>query len=112
MIRRPPRSTLSSSSAASDVYKRQGYSELLLDNRYHKYAGLKDYSFAKYINGENVLRTEGFPYDKTDAEYVSKFSDYRIFRTGGFKHVLYKNGNTTVMISRPVLTIGDIVISL
>src|SRR5664280_3870193 len=32
-----------------------GYSELLLDNRYHKYAGLKDYSFAKYINGENVL---------------------------------------------------------
>jgi signal transduction histidine kinase len=88
-----------------------GYSELLLDNRYHKYAGLKDYSFAKYINGENVLRTEGFPYDKTDAEYVSKFSDYRIFRTGGFKHVLYKNGNTTVMISRPVLTIGDIVIS-
>src|SRR5665648_500671 len=25
MIRRPPRSTLSSSSAASDVYKRQGY---------------------------------------------------------------------------------------
>ena len=88
-----------------------GYSELLLDNRYHKYAGLKDYSFAKYINGENVLRTEGFPYDKTDAEYVSKFSDYRIFRTGGFKHVLYKNGNTTVMISRPVLTIGDIIIS-
>jgi two-component system nitrogen regulation sensor histidine kinase NtrY len=88
-----------------------GYSELLLDNRYHKYAGLKDYQFAKYINGEIVLRTEGFPYDKTDAEYVSKFSDYRIFRTGGFKHVLYKNGNTTVMISRSVLTIGDIVIS-
>jgi two-component system, NtrC family, nitrogen regulation sensor histidine kinase NtrY len=88
-----------------------GYSELLLDKRYHKYAGLKDYQFAKYINGEIVLRTEGFPYDKTDAEYIGKFSDYRIFRTGGFKHVLYKNGNTTVVISRPVLTIGDIVIS-
>src|SRR5664280_391184 len=29
MIRRPPRSTLSSSSAASDVYKRQTYTELL-----------------------------------------------------------------------------------
>src|SRR5674536_387387 len=27
MIRRPPRSTLSSSSAASDVYKRQGFDE-------------------------------------------------------------------------------------
>src|SRR5674536_261449 len=31
MIRRPPRSTLSSSSAASDVYKRQGPPELSKD---------------------------------------------------------------------------------
>src|SRR5665648_321682 len=30
MIRRPPRSTLSSSSAASDVYKRQGLAHLLV----------------------------------------------------------------------------------
>ena len=45
-----------------------GYSELLLDKKYHKYAGLKDYSFSKYINGEIVLRSGEFPYDKTDAE--------------------------------------------
>ena len=38
-----------------------GYSELLLDKKYHGYAGLKDYSFAKYINGEMVLRTGEFP---------------------------------------------------
>jgi two-component system, NtrC family, nitrogen regulation sensor histidine kinase NtrY len=88
-----------------------GYSELLLDKKYHGYAGLKDYSFAKYINGEIVLRTPEFPYDKTDAEYVDKFSDYRIFRTDGYKHVLYKNGNATVIITRPDLTQGDIIIS-
>ncbi len=88
-----------------------GYSELLLDKKYHEYAGLKDYSFAKYINGEIVLRTPEFPFDKTDAEYVDKFSDYRIFRTEGYKHVLYKNGNTTVIITRPKLTSGDIIIS-
>ncbi len=88
-----------------------GYSELLLDKKYHGYAGLKDYSFAKYINGEMVLRTGEFPYDKTDAEYVDKLSDYRIFNSDGFKHVLYKNGNATVMISRPELTPGDILIS-
>jgi signal transduction histidine kinase len=88
-----------------------GYSELLLDKRFHGYAGLKDYSFAKYINGEIVLRTGDFPYDKTDADYLDKFSDYRIFREDGYRHVLYKNGNTTVMISRPVLTAGDIIIS-
>src|SRR5450759_2572413 len=88
-----------------------GYSELLLDKKYHGYAGLKDYSFAKYINGEIVLRAPELPYDKTDAEYVDKFSDYRIFRTEGFKHVLYKNGNVTVIITRPDLTTGDIIIS-
>jgi len=84
---------------------------LLLDKKYHSYSGLKDYSFAKYINGEMVLRTGEFPFNKTDEEYIDKSSDYRIFRTDGFKHVLYKNGNATVMITRPVLTSGDIIIS-
>lgn len=88
-----------------------GYSSLLLDKKYHGYSGLKDYSFAKYINGEMVLRTGEFPFDKTDAEYLDKTSDYRVFRTEGYKHVLYKNGNATVVISRPDLTMGDVVIS-
>jgi two-component system nitrogen regulation sensor histidine kinase NtrY len=88
-----------------------GYSALLLDKKFQNYAGLKDYSFAKYINGEIVLRTGDFAYNKSDAEYIDKIRDYRIFKTDGFKHVLYKNGNATVIISRPVLTAGDIVIS-
>ena len=88
-----------------------GYSELLLDKKYHGYAGLKDYSFAKYINGEIVLSTGEFPYNKSDAEYVEENSEYKIFKTEGFKHVLYKNGNTTVLISRPELTAEDVIIS-
>jgi two-component system, NtrC family, nitrogen regulation sensor histidine kinase NtrY len=88
-----------------------GYSELLLDKKYHGYAEVKDYSFAKYINGELVLSTGDFPYDKTDAEYVDNTSDYKIFSREGFKHVLYKNGNATILITRPVLTFGDIIIS-
>jgi two-component system, NtrC family, nitrogen regulation sensor histidine kinase NtrY len=88
-----------------------GYSELLLDRKYHEYAGLRDYSFAKYINGKLVLITGEFPFDKTDAEYIDKFSDYRIFKTDGFKHVLYKNGNATVILTRPDVTPGDIIIS-
>lgn len=88
-----------------------GYSELLLDKRYHGYAGLKDYSFAKYINGEMVLSTGDFSYDNTDTEYIGKYTDYRIFNGEGFKHVLLKSGNTTVIISRPHLTTGDIIIS-
>ena len=88
-----------------------GYSELLLDKKYHKYAGIKDYSFAKYINGEIALRTGDFPYNKTDAEYIDKLSDYRIYSSEGFRHVLYKNGSATVILSRPELTAGDIIIS-
>jgi signal transduction histidine kinase len=88
-----------------------GYSELLLDKKYYGYSGIKDYSFAKYINGELVWSTEDFAYDKTDAEYVDKIADYRVFNRDGFSHVLYKNGNSTIMITRPELTSGDIIIS-
>lgn len=88
-----------------------GYSELLLDKNYRGYSKLKDYSFAKYINGNLVLRTGEFPYDKTDAEYVDKNSAYRIFESEGFKHVLYKNGNVTVIVSKPKLTAFDVLIS-
>ena len=89
----------------------QGYSELLLDKKFHGYAGLKDYSFAKYINGEIVLNNGEFPYNKTDVEYVDENSDYRIFNNEGFRHIVYRNGNATVMISRPVLSVGNIIIS-
>jgi signal transduction histidine kinase len=88
-----------------------GYSALLLDEEYKGYAGLRDYNFAKYINGEIVLRAGEFPYNKTDAEYIAKNPDYKIFRSGGYRHLLYKNGNATVIISRPVITVGDMIIS-
>jgi two-component system, NtrC family, nitrogen regulation sensor histidine kinase NtrY len=88
-----------------------GYSELLLDKKYHGYAGLRDYSFAKYINGKIVLRNGEFPYDDTDAAYVEESPDYKFFNTEGFKHILYKNGNATVLISRPELTAEDMIIS-
>jgi two-component system, NtrC family, nitrogen regulation sensor histidine kinase NtrY len=88
-----------------------GYSELLLDKNYRGYVKLKDYSFAKYINGNLVLRTGEFPFDKTDADYVDKNSDYRVFDREGFKHVLYKNGNITVILSKPELAASDVIIS-
>ncbi len=88
-----------------------GYYELLLDKRNHGYSGLKNNSFAKYINGEMVLSTGDFSYDKSDTEYIGKYTSYRVFSADGFKHVLLKSGNTTVIVSRPLLTPGDIIIS-
>jgi two-component system nitrogen regulation sensor histidine kinase NtrY len=89
----------------------EGYSELLLDKNFKGYVKLKDYSFAKYINGNLILRTGEFPYDKTDAEYVDKRNDYRIFNREGFKHILYKNGNITVVVSKPELSVSEVIIS-
>ncbi len=88
-----------------------GYSELLLDKKYHGYVKLKSYSFAKYINGNLVLQTGNFPYDKTDAQYIGKGYDYRLFDREGFNHVLYKNGNITVIISEVRLSVLDLIIS-
>jgi two-component system nitrogen regulation sensor histidine kinase NtrY len=88
-----------------------GYSELLLDKKYHSYAKLKDYSFAKYINGELVLRTGDVPYNSTDGEYIKDVTDYRFFKSDSYDHSLYINGNVTVVISSPALTFQDILIS-
>ncbi len=88
-----------------------GYSELLLDKKFHSYGGLKEYSFAKYLNGEVVIRNGDFPYNMSDSDYIVENSEFRFFNSGGFKHILYKNGNATVIISRPRLTVSDVVIS-
>lgn len=88
-----------------------GYSELLLDRKYHSYAGLREYSLAKYINGEIVIATGDYSYSKNDAEYVGKITDYRFFNADNYKHALYRNGNVTVIISRPLLSAPDMIIS-
>jgi signal transduction histidine kinase len=88
-----------------------GYSELLLDKKYYSYARLKDYSFAKYVNGEIAIRTGDFPYNRTDAEYIEKVTDYKSFKADSYRHVLYRNGNITVLISRPVISLQDIIVS-
>jgi len=89
-----------------------GYSELLLDRKFRGYSGLRDYSFAKYINGRIVLNSGEFAYNKEDDDYVDENSDYRFFNADQYKHVLYRNGNTTVMISRKRQTTGDMLVSL
>lgn len=88
-----------------------GYSELLLDKKYHGYARLKDYSFAKYINGDLVIRTGDFPFNTTDLMYVDDVMDYGFFRADSHNLSLYRNGNVTVVIGSPVVSFQDILIS-
>jgi signal transduction histidine kinase len=88
-----------------------GYSELLLDKKFRGYSGLKDYSFAKYINGEIVLKSGDYAYNKNDEGYIDRNSEYRLFNEEGFTHTLYWNGNATIIISRPEIGAGNLIIS-
>src|SRR5665648_1265223 len=58
MIRRPPRSTLSSSSAASDVYKRQPYGDRAVECL--KSAGLLEKVNDKIVYADNISQTAQF----------------------------------------------------
>ena len=62
MIRRPPRSTLSSSSAASDVYKRQGQIDIHQADAHHprlrllgrRQAVIHQTSLSEYLHGHEL----------------------------------------------------------
>ena len=88
-----------------------GYSELLTDRHLKGYSWNEEYSMAKYINGEIVFRTGDFSFNRTDSEYTDESVDYRILRTGEYELVVYKNGNVSVAIGRPAITVIDIIIS-
>eukprot|EP00656_Telonema_subtile_P010207 TRINITY_DN1488_c0_g1_i3.p1 TRINITY_DN1488_c0_g1~~TRINITY_DN1488_c0_g1_i3.p1 ORF type:complete len:587 (+),score=143.20 TRINITY_DN1488_c0_g1_i3:88-1848(+) len=57
MIRRPPRSTLSSSSAASDVYKRQVYANTLLSERGIRYVRQQSAAIVQILAGDDTQST-------------------------------------------------------
>ncbi|TFG91257.1 MAG: HAMP domain-containing histidine kinase [Candidatus Atribacteria bacterium] len=58
-----------------------------------------------------MLRTGDFPYNSTDEKYVEDVTDYKFFRADSYNLSLYVNGNVTVIIGRPVVSIQDILIS-
>ena len=74
MIRRPPRSTLSSSSAASDVYKRQMYFFMIRPQK--KETQKKNAMLSELATGDTVLTTSGFygtVIDITDDTVIVEF---------------------------------------
>ncbi|MCK7494139.1 MAG: hypothetical protein MZW92_25105 [Comamonadaceae bacterium] len=48
---------------------REGYPELLTDQKYLRSTGTKDYSFAKYMDGSLVLNTGDFRYWTSDRDF-------------------------------------------
>ena len=88
-----------------------GYPELLLDKNYQGFTNLRDYSFSKFIDGELVLRTGDYPYGKSDLENGKTNSEYNVFKKDGYKHLVYTDGNISVIIGKPELTPVNVIIS-
>eukprot|EP00658_Telonema_sp_P-2_P051537 TRINITY_DN3960_c0_g1_i12.p1 TRINITY_DN3960_c0_g1~~TRINITY_DN3960_c0_g1_i12.p1 ORF type:complete len:365 (+),score=91.16 TRINITY_DN3960_c0_g1_i12:94-1188(+) len=116
MIRRPPRSTLSSSSAASDVYKRQTYIKmtgvLALGSNITISGGTYDYTtqfihlpFGLTVQDGSTLAMEGGTYR---AHYpTGKYTS--LVQCSGFSLTLSNHG--TLSISHNILKVSDVTVS-
>jgi signal transduction histidine kinase len=90
---------------------REGYPELLIDQKYMRVMGPREYAFAKYIDGNLVLNTGDFPYWTNDREMAEGDDGYLFFERDGYSHALYRNDNITVILSRPVIPFINRVVS-
>jgi two-component system, NtrC family, nitrogen regulation sensor histidine kinase NtrY len=90
---------------------REGYPELLIDQKYMKAIGPRDYSFAKYIDGNLVLNTGDFRFWTNDREIIDSSQAYHFFEQDGYSHLLYNTGNVSVILSRPVIPFLNSVVS-
>src|SRR5665648_1026684 len=118
MIRRPPRSTLSSSSAASDVYKRQviyGHN-MWTDEMFgilEKYSNLEFYKNHKYVyilEEDMVRKYEVFSAYFTDAygdSYTIEFPNIK-----SFNDYLFKMKNQSLIDTGVTVTKDDKIITL
>ncbi|MBE0675822.1 MAG: HAMP domain-containing histidine kinase [Bacteroidales bacterium] len=79
---------------------REGYPELLADERYMPPRKLVDYSFAKYINGVLVLNTGDYSYPMKDIDLSGEEEEYHALTLEGYDHFIYRQGKVTVVQSR------------
>ncbi|MFN2336109.1 MAG: ATP-binding protein [Bacteroidales bacterium] len=88
-----------------------GYPELLLDGSHQRFPRLKDISYAKYADGELVLRSGDYPFDNLLAPDLASGYEYRFTRASGHKHLYYNRGEMTLALSTEVATLMDRVIT-
>lgn len=88
-----------------------GYPELLLDGNHQRFPRMRNISYAKYNNGNLVLRSGDYPYDTEIGPGQSEREEYRFMETPDFKHLYYSLGDMTLAISTPRVKILDRIIT-
>lgn len=90
---------------------REGYPELLTDEKYMRPSLLKDYSLAKYVDGTLVLSTGVFSHPVSDNGFVCPDDEYVSVENKGYSHFAYRHGNVTVVFSRKTIPFINRVVS-
>ncbi len=88
-----------------------GYPELLLDGSHQRFPRLQDISYAKYAEGELVLRSGEYPFDNLLAPDLASGYEYRFTRANGHKHLYYNRDEMTLALSAEDVTLMDRVIT-
>jgi signal transduction histidine kinase len=89
-----------------------GYPELLLDGTHQRFPRLKNISYAKYSDSLLVLRSGDYPYDNLISPDQEGSGEYMFVRTGGYKHLHYKRGEMTLVLTTESVKLIDRVITL
>ena len=92
MIRRPPRSTLSSSSAASDVYKRQAHLSAMNEHGPHPWQ--LSFSYGRALQAQPLKAWSGESSNINDGKkaFIKRSRLNSLARTGNYKPKMEEAG--------------------
>jgi len=89
-----------------------GYPELLLDKGFSFRSKLKEFSYAKYYQGQLISQFGTYSYNLSSRAFENTNAKYTIVKLDNQDHLVYRSGkDSLVIISYPSVTFLDIVIS-
>jgi signal transduction histidine kinase len=84
-----------------------GYPELLLDDDLKRDNPLSGYSYAKYWNGQLIMKSGAFPYSLSSKSFELGKGEFNYIR-GDYDHLIYKaDSDNLIVLSKPVLSFFD-----
>ncbi len=95
------------------LYEQLGYPELLLDEATSREMMPSPYSYAKYYDGQLVAQNGDYSYPLTDEQFLQGAAgDFTYLRRNGYFHLVYhENSPVTVILSMPLRTFQDYLVS-
>ncbi len=83
------------------IPKELGYPELLIDKKMNINRDFGNYSYVKYYNADQIMQYGNFFYSLNLNNYREHLmNEFNFFSKDDYDHLLYRTGNTTVIVSK------------